>query len=353
MRYGIYIIIFFVLIPVVSWSEDIPRTTAGASPQSFNPDVSLIGDFLGHYSSKDKADNGFCLREVELGLAAHVDPYSRADAFLSIGKEDGEYALEVEEAYYTFLALPGNLQARVGRFRIDLGRTNAQHAHALPWIEYPLMLQTYSGGEGFAGDGVSVNWLAPTEHYLEISYQTFNNEPTPLSDAQPGTINNLLHLKNYWDLSETSTLEAGLSGMRLPQAKDSDYVNLEGVDIIYRWRPTKQGKYHSFMWQTEALAAQKDVWAETVRSMGMFTAVNYQFDERWFVGGRFDYSELPDDASKESREYSTYLTFTQSEYAYWRLGCSITKSDIADRNNDRQVFLQLNIGIGPHRAHKY
>jgi len=353
MRYCIYVILLFIVIPVVAWSEDTAKTTTVSAGQSFNPDISVIGDFLGHYSSNTKADNGYALREVELGFSSYVDPYSRADAFLSIGEEKGEFKLEVEEAYFTFLTLPYNFQMRVGRFRVDLGRVNAQHLHALPWVKYPLMLRTYSGGEGFAGDGVSINWLAPTEHYLEVTYQAFNNTPTTLSNADSGTINQLLHLKNYWDLSDTSTLEVGLSGMRLPPAQDSNRIMVEGLDVIYRWRPTKEGKYHSFMWQAEALAAQKDGLIKEVKSQGMFTAVNYQFDERWFVGTRFDYSELPDDASKQEREYSAYLTFTESEYAFWRLGYSVTKSDIAENNNDKQVFLQLNIGIGPHRAHKY
>jgi hypothetical protein len=55
-------------------------------------------------------------------LQATVDPYARADFFLSFGRdpETGKYGVEVEEGYLTTLSLPARLQLKAGRFRSAL-----------------------------------------------------------------------------------------------------------------------------------------------------------------------------------------------------------------------------------------
>lgn len=352
MKYSIYIILVFLFIPLILWSQDTAKTTTGSAGQSFNPDISVIGDFLGRYSNK--TDDELTLREVELAFNSYVDPYCRADVFLGICNEDSEFKLEVEEGYFTFLALPYNLQARIGIFKPAFGEVNTQHGHILPWVEYPLMIQNYLGDEGWSATGISLNWLTPIEHYLEVTYQEINSGATPLVGDATGNLTHLLHVKNYWDISDESNIQLGLSGMWLPLEAGSNHATAQSLDFTYRWRPAKSGKYHSLKWQTELFAAQKEeITNTTEKTEGLFSALEYQMDTRWFIGTLFDYSELPDDKTAETREYSAYLTFKQTEFAYWRLGYAYTKSDIADINNERQVFLQLNIGVGAHPAHKY
>ena len=65
---------------------------AGGAPYTgnyFNPSISMIGNFLaagGHSAGGDSAPSAD-LRESELGLQAIIDPYARADFFLSFGEE--------------------------------------------------------------------------------------------------------------------------------------------------------------------------------------------------------------------------------------------------------------------------
>src|SRR5258705_488916 len=68
---------------------------------SFNPDIGVIGDFRGSYISRGTRNLDFYLNETELSLQAAVDPYARADFFLSFARnpETGEYGVEVEEGY--------------------------------------------------------------------------------------------------------------------------------------------------------------------------------------------------------------------------------------------------------------
>src|SRR6185369_4115923 len=76
-------------------------TVGGA--KVFNPDIAVIGDFLGaagHNSVNPQP--GFEMHESEASFQAVVDPYARADFFLSFG----ETGVELEEGYATLTALP-------------------------------------------------------------------------------------------------------------------------------------------------------------------------------------------------------------------------------------------------------
>src|SRR6267378_7911509 len=62
------------------------QTFGGASGNAklLNPDISLIGDFIGTVGHNNVSPGrSLELHESEIGLQAIIDPYSRADAFLS------------------------------------------------------------------------------------------------------------------------------------------------------------------------------------------------------------------------------------------------------------------------------
>jgi len=64
-------------------------SSPGALPQGanlLNPAVSVIGWFQGEAGDQldQEGTSAFSLREAEIGLQANVDPYSRADFFISV-----------------------------------------------------------------------------------------------------------------------------------------------------------------------------------------------------------------------------------------------------------------------------
>src|ERR1700682_3914742 len=74
----------------------------------FNPDISAIGNFLaiaGHNTVDNQSS--LSMRESEVGLQAVVDPYARADFFISFGTDPAQVV--IEEGYITFLNIPGEL----------------------------------------------------------------------------------------------------------------------------------------------------------------------------------------------------------------------------------------------------
>jgi len=345
------------------------------------PELSVILDFLGQYQHGiHEGYRKLDLREVELGLYTPVGSFGRFDAFLGIHRKHthhhddhgeghehhhheeespekpGSYDAHLEEAYLTLTTLPMALTARGGRFKTAFGWANMQHPHSLPWVDFPLVIQTYFGDHGLFGDGAEVSWLAPWSPYTELSYAAVDTHRTALlAGEESDGIAHVLHLKNFFDISPSATFEAGLSGATAKKRDEhaSGRIYVEGIDLTYKWRPVARALYRSFTWRTEALVCQQE--AGSGSAWGLYTAPEYQFARRWSVAARLDYVQQPQDTDLHAKGASAYVTFHQSEQCFWRLGVERTDRNFEQHgNNDvTQFLLQFNIGIGPHRAHKY
>jgi hypothetical protein len=334
----------------------------GGPGQSFNPDISLNGDFVAAYSNREggAVDDEFLLRELEIGFSGAVDPYTRADMIVTVGREDGEFKADLEEAYLTFLQLPYNLQARAGKFRAEFGRANPIHLHAVPWIDYPFVIRRYFGDEVLFGTGAELSWLIPNpwNQYMGLTYELFNNDNDTIFAGQEGDdFTHLLRFKTSRDLSPASTVDLGTSIATAPNdgGHGGHRATVGGVDLTYHWKPKGQGLYRSFLWQSEAYASHTETWHGGETAWGMYSAAEYQFARRWKLGLRYDNTELPNRSSRHERGYSTYLTYLQSEFLFWRLGYIYTDRNFEEDGNsdDQQVLLQLNWTLGAHPAHKF
>ena len=96
--------------------EQVPAASTGlqgsqiSNAKVFNPDIAVIGDFLGAAgSNKVNPNPAMEMHESEAAFQAIVDPYARADFFFSFGEE----GVDLEEGYITFPALPGGLLVKV------------------------------------------------------------------------------------------------------------------------------------------------------------------------------------------------------------------------------------------------
>ena len=330
--------------------------------QSLNPDISLNVDFNTEYSSREGVDrnDGFFLREVELGFSGAIDPYTRADIITTIGRDGNEYKADLEEGYLTFLQLPYGLQARMGQFRAEFGRANPIHLHALPWMNYPLVIQRYFGEEGLKGAGGELSWLVPNpwDKYISLTYEVFNNDnDTLFAGSESDDFVHLIRLKSFRDLSPASNIEFGTSVATAPNdgGHGDNRATIEGFDVTYHWKPKYTGSYRSLLWQTEVMMAQSDELFGRQNTWGMYTAADYQFAKRWKFGLRYDFAELPQRAASRENGYSAYLTFLQSEFVFWRLGYMFTDRTfpVDGDYDEHQLQLQLNYTLGAHPAHKF
>ena len=139
-----------------NWLEAAKQS---APIQSFNPDISLVGDFQGRHDSNKGGvlSDKRIVKELELGISGNIDPYVRFDSVFSVHPKEDEdtgYDIDVEEAYISPLSTALRAwTASSASSASDFGKVNELHQHALPWPEYPLVIQKFFGEEGLGGRG--------------------------------------------------------------------------------------------------------------------------------------------------------------------------------------------------------
>ncbi|HCV43565.1 MAG TPA: hypothetical protein DGH68_08785, partial [Bacteroidetes bacterium] len=318
-------------------SQVAPPPAAPVAPRSApstNPNMSVIGDFRMSYQSPAHRHIDAEFHEAEIAVQSVVDPYARADFFFSVARDPltGKFGLDLEEGYLTSLDLPAALQLKAGKFRSMFGKINNIHPHALPFIDVPNVYVHYLGDDGLNDEGLSLSWLIPNP--LDF-YQELTIEATRGPDDNPNFVRSevdrylyLGHLKNFWDLTDNATLELGLSAAS--GQNDSAFASvLGGIDLTYKWKPLQFNTYQSLVLQAEAIWSSKRLTeTETVKSWGMYALATYQIGKRWFLTGRFDYSNLPDNASFVERAYSGVLGWYATEFQKIELEYKGTTSNV-------------------------
>ena len=342
------------------------QTFGGASGNAklLNPDISLIGDFIGIAGRSNVAPGrSLELHESEIGLQAIIDPYSRADAFLSFG----ETGVNVEEAYITFTSLPAGLLLKVGKKRADFGKVNTIHNHALPFIDRPLVTNNLVGGEDGIDDAgffLSRFLPAPKNWFLEGSAELLRGDSGDLFQASRRQDASVVgHLRAYRDLSESTNLDLGVSYARGHNNFGSNFLtNLYGGDATLRWRPLRRAIYNSFMFRTELFWSARDQFSpsvpalfQTQHAFGLYAYGEYRVNRRWTVGGRFDRSGHATDARLTDSGFSGILTYWPSEFSQirgqYRFGHLATAP--SDFSNANEFLFQFLFVMGAHGAHPF
>ena len=324
---------------------------------STNPNMSVIGDFRVSYFSPASRHLDMEFHEAEFAFQSVVDPYARADFFLSIAPdpETREFGLELEEGFLTTQSLPAGLQLKAGKFRSTFGKINNIHPHALPYIDFPNVYANYFGEEGLNDAGFSLSWLVPNplEFYQELTVEATAGpaENASFTTSAFDRYLYLAHLKNFWDLTPNATLELGFSGVVGPNHAGFNSV-IGGIDVTYKWKPLRLNTYKSLVLQAEAmLSRNKRAEQDKVKSWGMYALATYQLQKRLFLTGRFDYSNLPENASFVERAYSGTLGWLATEFQKAEIEFKTTSSNAYPRTT--QVLLRSVFIIGAHGGHKY
>jgi len=335
------------------------QTAAPAQPRSslsFNPDIGVIGDFQGSYISKGERNFDMYLNEAEISLQATVDPYARADFFLSFTRDPitGKYGVNVEEGYLTTLSLPAKLQLKAGKFREAVGRINPTHPHALPFIDLPNAYVNLFGEEGLNDEGVSLSWLIPNNaFYQELVVQTtsgFSESPAFARSAGNHLVY-LGHLKNFFTLSDNATLELGVTGISGPN-DSARTTNIASADLTYKWKPVEMNTYKSVTWQSEFYYSHNNQSEnDAVNSFGLYSFLQYQLAKRTFLTGRYDYGEKPYNSSIQEQAYSLTFGWYATEFSKIEVEGKTTDDNIESRFY--QAWFRWIFVIGAHGAHQY
>ena len=382
-----------------------PLQQLARGAQSLNPDISAIIDgnfgwqrrapqFLNGDDPDLHADDtrhavGFTAQEVELAFSSIVDPYFRADVFLTIPNLEG---IEVEEAFATSTSLPWNLQVKAGSFRSAFGRQNGQHLHIQDFTRRPLINAAFLGGDGLRGPGAQVSWLAPLPFYLTFYAEAFSltGDPAPLDGPIPAPVASFgaerarrptlaaeakvfFPFGDEWSLYGGFSFASGKSPGVAPTADTTLGVGREtqlfGADAYLKWKPANVAQgYTSLAFQAEAILRHLaegdgigDAW-----DGGAYAQVVAQFARRWFLGVRGDFIGVPSSSlTARTARGAVSLTWQGSEFARVRAYAELEKGNISFGDGSGSllpalqpdwapaVYLQIELSIGAHGAHPF
>jgi hypothetical protein len=358
--------------------ENVPR---GARPQlgsgpgdSMNPDISFILDIaLAAFTTDeplqlgahDPSENGFNFQQLEMAISKSVDPYFRFDGNLVFSP----FGVEIEEAYATTLALPWNLQARVGQFLTRFGRFNNTHPHAWLFLDLLLVHGKYFGPELNRGLGAEASVLLPLPWYVEVlasgtdargaatarSFYGGENVPT----QSPADLQYTLAAKQFFPLSDDWSAFWGLSAALGPNATGRDNrTDIYGTDLYLKWRPITEGRDYRFVaLQAELLQRRRQVPGNMLMDHGAYAYLIWHFAQRWQTGLRQEWvaglenDPLDPEWDSDRQRTSAQLTFFPTEFSRIR----------AQVNHDRPgwtdaywgAFLGFEVSVGAHGAHTF
>jgi uncharacterized coiled-coil protein SlyX len=362
-------------------------------PSEFNPSIGLVGETLFSYRTKSSVETGsdrpggfdVFQRSVELNLAASADPFAKGYAVINATADSatGVANAVVEEAAIQTTSLPWNLELKAGRFFGEFGRLADIHDHELPFVNRPLALDRYIGGESMT-DGLQFNWLLPVPHYVSLTFglgdQFGEDSPNP---NDPGAtrhfsaVNYFGRLSTYFDLTPDWQLETGVSGLINPSTQDRGGVitnsvtnmaltekerRLAGLDVKLSYVPLRNNQFRSFTWGTEVLYSDNrylfnpggipdndEAFYGNVGSLGLYSYVTYKWHRQWSAGFLFDWVQNAQNRSDETFAYSPYLTWALSHWNQLRLQYTHTDpSAVSGLRPDDAIYLQWAWIIGSH-----
>ena len=354
-----------------------PQDTAGQAGRTrnlnvLNPEISATGDVVGTFIAPAGEDNEFSAlpREFEFSFQSALDPYTRTKIFVTyeqeleiagspIAEDDaggielghGAGSVAIEEGYLYWVGLPARLGLKAGVFRQEIGLYNRWHNHALREVDRPLPSVAFLGDDGLIQTGAALT--LPTlstgagTHSGTLELTRAENEAL---FAGSNEISFLGNVRSFWDLSPSSYLQLGVSGVYGENDGESLVSRLLQLDISYRWRPPGRALYRDFSFKGEWYFARQDFGPSELTGDGGYLQASLRLNRRWIAGLRADYLNYYGD-DPEVYQLVPSLTWWQSEWVYLRLQYNYLKWEGADGNHT--VLLQTVWAMGPHKHETY
>lgn len=361
-----------------------------------NPNISLLLDTFAYGSNLNNSElenrgipgftnlgkdarNGFNMGAaedgVELFIFAPVDPHFNVYANLPFSDE----GVVLEEAFAVTTALPEGFQAKLGKFKSNFSRINAQHPHQWDFLDIALPYRAFLGNEGGGGEkGIGASWLPALPFYTQLGAEVLQGENDQLfgADARSGPHAFSVFAKSSFEITENSTFYFGPSVL-FGKTRNSNIVAdaevdgrsaLYGMELFWKWKPSRtegatiQSEYLFLTQRGDAT----DVAAGTVeplrrRQDGFYLQGLYQLG-RWRLGARYDMLELFADTFERADLQQDLgatpwrgtgsVEFNPSEFSRIRLQYNHDRSGRDGRSNN-EAILQFIFGIGAHAAHNF
>lgn len=342
----------------------------------------------------DPKKRGFTVQNLELSLNGAVDPYLTGEAHLIYQiTPEGESILELEEVFFTTLALPARLQIKAGHYFIEFGRLNPRHPHTWNFVDQPVVNTRMFGGDGLRTPGFRLSWLSPLPWYADFKMGIHNangetassflsaleDEEGPefaghtLIERPVDSIDDLLYTfrwLNSLDLAETITANVGASALIGPNATGKDTrTEIVGGDIYLKWQPLQNYRGWPFVAvQSEVMfrryeagasvGAERNQPSEVFGDWGTYTEIMWGFKPRWVAAVRAEWangnSENQDDPLRDRRlRLSSAMSWYPSEFSKLRFQFNYDRAEHLDDQSKNAFWIQYEFMFGAHPGHKF
>ncbi|HZX91661.1 MAG TPA: hypothetical protein VFE67_13555 [Rudaea sp.] len=387
---------------VAAPAEASAPNPGGANGNAFNPAIAVIlnGNYAHHSLNPDNyvragfpivdgggpIVQGLSLGESEISFAANVDDKFYGQLSLSYEDNNGKTGVNIEEAYIDTLALPDGLSVRLGRFFSNIGYLNSHHTHTDNFVDRPLPYQAFLAGQ-YGDDGAQLRWVAPLDVFLEFGGELFRGENFPTAGANRGGVGtHTLFAHAGGDVGDENSWLAGVSMLdaKTTQADDgfSGDHKLYIADATWKWAPNGNTKDGGITLRSEYFLDQRDgtYSAPTADAIvltaqapadpladpaltqpwigdrrGVYVEAVYRLNRSWDMGYRFDKlwaaNTGPYASDFDPVRHSLELTWRNSEFSFFRLQYS--HDDPTRTTTDNALFLQYDVSLGAHGAHKF
>ena len=375
-------------------SASIRASERPSASNAFNPDISLIlsGTYANRTQDSDyhltgfqsggeigPGTRGFSLGESELGVYASVDPLFYGGLNLALAPDN---SVGVEEAFIQTTSLPASFTIKTGRFFSSIGYLNDQHAHTWDFVDNPLVYQAFLGNQ-FGDDGLQLKWLAPTDFFMELGseYGRGRIADTEGRDKNGGSAGSLFgHVGG--DVGLNNSWRAGLAYLHAsPEDRQSNDLDSEDSlvtnnfvgedkvwvgDFVWKWAPNGNVTDRSFKVQGEYLHRKEEGLLNadlySASQSGWYLQAVYKFLRQWRTGLRYDRLDSGSvdyginssnlvDTSYDPQRVSWMVDYDPSEFSRIRL--QFAQDESRQEATDNQLFLQYQMSLGAHGAHKY
>jgi hypothetical protein len=341
---------------------------------------------------------GFNLREMELAFTASVDQYFDAVALLAVG-EDG---IEAEEVYFQTRNLPGGLQVKGGKFLSGIGYANRQHPHQWEFVDQNLAYELVFGGHGLNDVGLQATWLPPTPFYLQLggevlqgTNEKFSNYVGPeeypgiTEDAEPRITAHKPGPRLFTgfakiapNLGYAHALQLGGSvgysqahqeihdhdGNGIPEGVLDGTGSFWGADLVYKFDSSREYGAGDLTLQAEYIFRKRDLNTlgrdipVVFKNDGWYAQAAYGFAPRWRLAARVSQAGLINERLRDtalteyetSSQYSVSASFSPTEFSRLRAQYNRGRAWVGSERHDfHQVFVQIQLSLGAHGAHRF
>jgi hypothetical protein len=130
------------------------------------------------------------------------------------------------------------------------------------------------------------------------------------------------------------------------------HKQLFGIDGTFRYRPPARAIYKRVNLRSELIWSKQDLpLGGSNTAFGFYGLGEYQFAQRWYIGGRIDRSGRALDGTLIDKGGSVFMTFWPSEFAQIR--GQLRRTNYAEGIVANEFLFQLNFAIGAHGAHVF